>query len=527
MQGQQSPDEQPPHGVGVWGGLRTVIILGGPVPCHRPGRQSRWLWPGAVYAREGQPRGPQSFPVLFGPSSILLAARPEGDGRAERKRKAALSDSGRLPPREPQLRLRLPGGEASAARPGRWPGSAMKGQLQETSSRGHVARPPPAPRPLVGSSRRTQSPSFPAPGPGGQSGAAERGGRRGRGASFRDAGFGGRGVHRGPNLPGAEVFFSLTLQAASAGAEPPRSAPLPRRSIRELSVPPRGALGPRAPSARHPGGQQTLRVPRPGAQPPAPTSAPAARRRGRLLGSVSRAVAAGARARSLLPPPGGWRPAVLPSAAPWPELPARRSENPAGSPGSGGAAPPLTPGARQPPRLGEQRPRRPPRRLGRPADSRLGSRGHRSPSPPPPFPGLGVRRTAPACAEPELPELRGQREPGTSAAEAEAATRRGGPSATQWPRLESSLRAGRRGGGPEPGPGASPANTFRLRGRGRLASPGPAGGQHCQPLTIRRTGAHRAPPLCPSPPSCTPLTKASSGSRSPRSQEPQHPSPTE
>lgn len=48
-------------------------------------------------------------------------------------------------------------------------------------------------------------------------------------------------MHRGPNLPGAEVFFSLTLQAASDGAEPPLSAPQPWRPIWGLSVPPRGA----------------------------------------------------------------------------------------------------------------------------------------------------------------------------------------------------------------------------------------------------------------------------------------------
>lgn len=108
----------------------------------------------------------------------------------------------------------------------------------------------------------------------------------------------------------------------------------------------------------------------------------------------------------------------------------------------------------------------------------------------PPLPGLGVQRAAPACAE---PELRGPREPGTSAAEAE--TRRGGPSATPWPRLETACArggvgggdgGGGGGGGPEPGPGASPAGALSVkRGRGtrwRTAVP-----------TSRRAGKRCAP----------------------------------
>lgn len=168
-----------------------IIRRGGPgTPRLRPGRLSTRLRPGPVYAREGQRERPQPFLLVSCPSPIP-AARPEGEGRAKRKRKSPLSDSGLLPPLAPQLRL-LPGGAASAIPPGRGPGSGINRQLQETSSRGHVARPPPPPRPLVGFSGRTQSPPFQASGPRRRAG-SERGGRLGRGASFRGAGFGGRG----------------------------------------------------------------------------------------------------------------------------------------------------------------------------------------------------------------------------------------------------------------------------------------------------------------------------------------------
>lgn len=108
------------------------------------------------------------------------------------------------------------------------------------------------------------------------------------------------------------------------------------------------------------------------------------------------------------------------------------------------------PHARRP--LGLEKPRRPPARLGRTAAAHLGGPPLAEPAalPPSASRGLGDQRAAAACAA--EPELRGQREPGTSAAEAET-RREGGPSATPWPRLERSLRAG----GPAPGPGASPA----------------------------------------------------------------------
>lgn len=180
VQGQQSPDQQPPHddqtGVGVGPPHCFIILVGSDTPRLRPERLSTRLWPGAVYAQERQLWRPQPFHVLFCPSP-KPAARPEGEGRAKRKRKAVLSDSGRLPPLAPQLRLLLPGRAASAIRLGRGLGSGLKGQLQETSSSGHVARPPSPPRPLVGSSGRTQSQPFQAPGPGGRA-VAERGGRR-------------------------------------------------------------------------------------------------------------------------------------------------------------------------------------------------------------------------------------------------------------------------------------------------------------------------------------------------------------
>jgi hypothetical protein len=242
-------------------------------------------------------------------------------------------------------------------------------------------------------------------------------------------------------------------------------------------------------------------------------SALAAGRWGRSPGSATRA-GAGARVRSLLRAQ-GWRSPVLSSAAPWPELSARRTESPARSPGSGALRPlgRLAIAAR----LGR-------RSCGRPSTSAA------SPSPPtsvvaaaatarrarrPPLPRLGALRAAPACAE---PELRGQREPGTSAAEAE--TRRGGPSATPWPRLESSLRAGRgwrrrRRRRPRARPGSEPrGNTIRVRGRGRPASPRPSGGQQCQPRCVPGTEAHRSRSgLAFQPRPGTPLSKASSGSR--------------
>lgn len=261
-------------------------------------------------------------------------------------------------------------------RPGRWPGSGIKGQLQETSSSGHVARPPPPPRPLVGSSRRTQSPPFQALGPRGQSGAG-RGGRRGCGRSFRGAGFGGRGLHRGPNLPGAEVFFSLTLQAASDGAEPLLSAPPPWRPIRGLSVPPGGA-GPRRALGSAPSRLANF------AGPAARRAAPRAHVR---AGGGAAGTAAG------LGDPGCCRrPSTEPPAA-------RRTEargsalrralagalgethgEPGGQPRLRGRG--ASSDARRSPRFEERRPPRPPQRLGRPAAALLGRR-RRSPSPPP------------------------------------------------------------------------------------------------------------------------------------------------
>ncbi|XDC60041.1 hypothetical protein R6Z07M_011223 [Ovis aries] len=188
-------------------------------------------------------------------------------------------------------------------------------------------------------------------------------------------------------------------------------------------------------------------------------SAPAAGRRGRLVGS---AIPAGGR-RPGAEAPAGRRLELSGSAL-------RRS--PAGALGETRGEPGGRPRLRGRGASSDAR-RAPTARAGEAAAAAAPAsapRPRRRRRPPPPLagrtrrprlPGLGVRRAAPACAE---RELRGQREPGTSAAEAEAETRRGGPSATPWPRLESSLRAGRGsggggGGGPEPGPGASPAET--------------------------------------------------------------------
>lgn len=226
--------------------------------------------------------------------------------------------------------------------------------------------PPPA-RPLVRCSARTQSPPIRAPGPRGRA-RGECGGRCGCGASFRGVGFGRRGKHSGPNLPEAEVFFSLTLQAASGGAEPPLSPPPPRRLIRGLSVPP-GDAGPGRALGSAPSGLANF------AGPAARRAAPRAHVRS---GCGAAGTSAGLGDQGLSPAPGRgascWPEAGAGRLCP-PPLPgrssARRAESLAGGPGSGGAAPPRTPGARRPPGQEKQRPPRPPQRLGR-AAGRLG-----------------------------------------------------------------------------------------------------------------------------------------------------------
>nr|XP_054314203.1 collagen alpha-1(I) chain-like [Pongo pygmaeus] len=343
----------------------------------------------------------------------------------------------------PQLRLLL-NRAASAIRPGRRPSSGINGQLQETSSRGHVARPLPAP--WLGSpgrrshrrSRRRAPGTRPEPSAAAASGGAE------------PPPLGSTALAPNPETPGllrghwGRARPRLRAQPASklcgsrSGARSPER-PCPRQprgggggcwaSRRGLS----SAPGRRA-SCRHEDGDRRL------CPPPRP---------GRRSREDAR------RAQRAAPAPGTRRPLGRPAIA---DLPGRRSN---GRPSASAAA-------------AARRARRPP------------------------LPGLGVQRAAPACAE---PELRGQREPGTSAAEAE--TRRGGPSATPWPRLESSLRAGRGGGGggsgPEPGPGASPAeiqSDCAVAGAQRLWDP--PGGSSAN-LLPRRERCARAPPLSAQP----------------------------
>ncbi|TKC47677.1 hypothetical protein EI555_004421, partial [Monodon monoceros] len=211
----------------------------------------------------------------------------------------------------------------------RRPHRSDRRQLQETSSRGHVARPLPAPCPPPGSVLRAD-------------------------AVTAD--------------PGAGPPGPRERRAASGGAEPPLSPPPPRRLIRGLSVPP-GDAGPGRALGSAPSGLANF------AGPAARRAAPRAHVRS---GCGAAGTSAGLGDQGLSPAPGRgascWPEAGAGRLCP-PPLPgrssARRAESLAGGPGSGGAAPPRTPGARRPPGQEKQRPPRPPQRLGR-AAGRLG-----------------------------------------------------------------------------------------------------------------------------------------------------------
>ncbi|XP_030618017.1 collagen alpha-1(III) chain-like [Delphinapterus leucas] len=167
----------------------------------------------------------------------------------------------------------------------------------------------------------------------------------------------GRSQRRsGRRAPGA------VREAASGGAEPPLSPPPPRRLIRGLSVPP-GDAGPGRALGSAPSGLANF------AGPAARRAAPRAHVRS---GCGAAGTSAGLGDQGLSPAPGRgascWPEAGAGRLCP-PPLPgrssARRAESLAGGPGSGGAAPPRTPGARRPPGQEKQRPPRPPQRLGR------------------------------------------------------------------------------------------------------------------------------------------------------------------
>lgn len=451
-------------------------------------------------------------PTLLRP--LLSKSDPGGApgrrGGSQEKEKSRTLGVGAPPSLTPQLRL-LPGRAASAMRPGRGPGYGLKGQLQETSSSGHVARPPSPPRPLVGSSGRTQSPPFQSPGPRGRAG-AESSGRCGCGNSFRGAGFGGRGLHRGPNLPEAEVFFSLTLQAASDWAEPPLWAPLPWLPIWGLSVPPGGAGPGRAL------GSAPSRL--------ANFAGPAAQR------ATPRAqVRAGCRAAGMsagLGDPGCGR---LPSTKP----PAgRRMETRvsalrgalAGAPGETHREPggqPPAPGARRLPRRSALADRSGARSSGlrvRPSASAASPLAEPS----------ALRFPGSASGEPLLPAP--SRSCGGSTSRGRARRRRrrrrgeGGralPSGRDW-RAASARGGGRAGGGaarrggggPEPGPGASPAEH---NPSARQRAPSVSGTRRGAAVPTWYRTERREPSLLPSGPS-TPLSEASSESPSPIAEKP-------
>ncbi|XP_038478035.1 atherin-like [Canis lupus familiaris] len=160
--------------------------------------------------------------------------------------------------------------------------------------------------------------------------------------------------------------------AASGGAEPPLSAPAPRRPIGEARCPRRRRPGRALGSA--PSGLANF------AAPAARRAAPRAHVR----------AGGGEGGPGAEPPAGRGRSrAALPSAAPWPELRARRAESPAGSPGSGRAAPPG--------RTGPAAPAPGPRRL-------RSLRRRRPPPPPPPLAEpAALRFPGSASGEPLLP----------------------------------------------------------------------------------------------------------------------------
>lgn len=247
------------------------------------------------------------------------------------------------------------------------------------------------------------------------------------------------------------------------------------------------------------------------------------------MSSATRAVA-GAGSRCLLPAR-GWSPAALPSAAPRPELSARRAESRAGSPGSGDEAPPRTPGARRPPGSEKQRPPRPLRRLGRAAAAPRLGHCRRSLADPAAlgFPGS-------ASGEPLLPAP--SRSCGGSVSRGRARRRRrrrrgeGGralPCGRDW-RAACARGGGRRRRRPRARPGSEPRrNTSGLRGLGRPASPGLARGPRCQPGTVLGRGAPRAPR--PSRPASLPASSSHPSPKGPHrtslpSRGPQHPSRT-
>ncbi|XP_045345573.1 serine/arginine repetitive matrix protein 3-like [Leopardus geoffroyi] len=215
-------------------------------------------------------------------------------------------------------------------------------------------------------------------------------------------------------------------------------------------------------------------------------SAPAAGRRGRLLGSAARAVA-GARARSLLPAgDGAPRRCPPPRAGRGSRRDARRARRAAPAPGARRLL--GRPALAGPPGPEEQRPPRPPRRLGRAAAAR-----RPPPQPPPLAEPAALRFPGSASGEPLLPAPSGSCGGRVSRGRARRRRRRrrrrgeGGralPRGRDWRQPARGEGGGGGGGdGPEPGPGASPADP-----RSVSAAAGPAGGQRGQPRAWRGRG---------------------------------------
>lgn len=148
-----------------------------------------------------------------------------------RKRPSLLSNSGCLYPLAPRLRLLLVGRATPAIRPGRWMGSRMRRQLQETSS-WWPRCPPPAPSPPPGwvlPGRRSHRGSRrPAPGTGCE---RSRVASTGAGCLLEGAQGSGGAVSITVRIFLEPKFSSLlTLQKASSGAESPFSAPRSSRA---------------------------------------------------------------------------------------------------------------------------------------------------------------------------------------------------------------------------------------------------------------------------------------------------------
>ena len=158
-------------------------------------------------------------------------------------------------------------------------------------------------------------------------------------------------------------------------------------------------------------------------------------------------------------------------------------------------------------------------RRGRRSSGRRRARLSASAAPPPPPPASAARwlNPPPSASRARRPESRSCLRRAGAAGAARAGDERGGGGggdaargAERYPVAATGEQPARGEGGrrrrPRARPGSEPrGNASRLRGRGRPASPGPAGGQQWKPGTLARRDALRAPgvssSLEPVPPS--------------------------